>query len=149
MRRRSVGGLASLSPPYDSVRVVSYLNAEKRLSNEFACTIGCAPATRPSFADGGAAAASESAFAGFSGGRAAACFVSLGFGAAAFGAGASGRGSFRLASMTFGFAAIGCALAVVSAAAPPRPTLRARLLKNPSDCAFGAADATRVVGAGA
>ena len=102
---------------------LAYLNAEKRLSNEFAGTIG--------------------------GGCAAACLVSAAFGAAAtaLGADASGRGgSFRLASMTFGFAGIGCALAVVSAE-PPRPTLRARLLNNPSAGAIGAADATRVAGA--
>ena len=127
---------------------LAYFTAEKRPSNEFADTIGWAPATRPSFA-GGAAAASESVTDGFSGGWAAACLVSA-FGAAAFGIDASGRdGSFRLASMTFGFAGIGCALAVVSAAAPPSPILRARLLKIPSDWAFGAADATRVTAAGA
>ena len=133
--------------------ILAYFAAEKRLSNEFADTIGWAPATRPSFAGGAAAGAAEvSESDGFSGGRAAACFVSPAFGAAAaaFGADASGRvGSFRLASMTFGFAGIGCALAVVSAAAPPRPILRARLLKMLSDCAFGAADATRVAAAGA
>ena len=130
------------------------MNAEKRLSKELAGTIGAAPATTPSFAGAAnAAAACESETDGFSGGWAAACLVSIllsvafGAAAAAFGAGASERGgSFRLASMTFGFAGIGCALAVVSAE-PPRPTRRARLLKNPSDCAFGAADATRVAGA--
>src|SRR5436189_1788242 len=125
-----------------------YLNAEKRLSNELAGTIGAAPATTPSFAGAAnAAAACDSETAGFSGGWAVACLVSATFGAAAtaFGADASERGgSLRLASMIFGFAGIGCALAVVSAE-PPRPTLRARLLKNPSDC--GAADATRVAGA--
>ena len=129
---------------------LAYLNAEKRLSKEFAGTIGAAPATTPSFAGAAnAVAACESETDGFSGGCAAACLVSAAFGAAAtaLGADASGRGgSFRLASMTFGFAGIGCALAVVSAE-PPRPTLRARLLKNPSDCAIGAADATRVAGA--
>ena len=126
------------------------MNAEKRLSNELGGTIGAEPATTPSFAGAaGAAAACESEIDGFSGGWAAACLVSVGFGAAAaaFGADASKRGgSLRLASMTFGFAGIGCALAVVSAG-PPRPTRRARLLKNPSDCAVGAADATRVAGA--
>ena len=129
---------------------LAYLNAEKRLSKEFAGTIGAAPATTPSYAGAAnAAAVWESETAGF-GGWAAACLVSAAFGAAAtvFGADASGRGgSLRVASMTFGFAGgIGCALAVVSAE-PPRPTLRARLLKNPSDCAAGAADATRVAGA--
>src|ERR1700737_2355535 len=94
---------------------LAYFAAEKRLSNEFADTIGWEPATRASFAGGGAAAAAAGASEsdGFSGGRAAACLVSVAFGAAAadFGADASGRvGSFRLASMTFGFAGIGCAL---------------------------------------
>src|SRR6266700_5749201 len=126
----------------------SYLNAEKRLSNEFGGRIGCEPATWPSFG-AGAAAAGVSEGDGFSGGRAAAiCFVSDAAGVDALGAGVSGRGGgFRLASMIFGFAGTGCAVAVVSA--PPRPTLRARLLKKPSDCAFGTADATRVAGAGA
>src|SRR6202035_6018857 len=112
-------------------------------------------ATRPSFA-GGAAAASpvdvpESE--GFSGGWAAACLVS---GFAPFGIEASGRGggSLRRASTTLGFAGAagaGWALAVLSAATVPlRPTLRARLLKNPSSAgALGAAEATRVAGAGA
>src|ERR1700726_4347456 len=120
-----------------------YLAAEKRLSNELACTIGCEPVTRPSFAGAAGAAAAVAVpvdTLGFSGGRAAACFVS-GFDA--------GCGSVRWASITFGFAGTGCVVAVVSAAAPPRPTLRARLLKKPSDCAFGAADATRVEGVGA
>ena len=129
-----------------------YLKAEKRLSKEFAGTIGCEPATRLSFAAGaGAAGVSESD--GFSGGRgadAAACLGSAAFGAAAvaFGAATSGRdgGSLRLASITFGLVGTG-ALAVVSAE-PPSPTLRARLEKKPSDCAAGAADATRVAGAG-
>ena len=126
------------------------MNAEKRLSNEFGGRIGCEPATWPSFG-AGAAAAGVSEGDGFSGGRAAAiCFVSDAAGVdalgSALGAGVSGRGGgFRLASMTFGFTGMGCAVAVVSA--PPRPTLRARLLKKLSDCAFGAADATRVAGA--
>src|SRR6476469_2133862 len=88
----------------------------------------------------GAAAAAVSVTEGFSGGRAAACFTS-GFDTLGI------EGSVRLASITFGFAGTGCADAVVSA--ETRPTLRARLLKNPSDWAFGAADATRVAGAGA
>jgi hypothetical protein len=125
------------------------LKAENRLSKELAGTIGAAPATTSSFFAGAAnaAAAGESETDGFGGGWAEACLVSAAFGAeaTAFGAAASERGgSFRLASITFGFAGIGCALAVVSAELP-RPTLRARLLKNPSDC--GAADATRVAGA--
>ena len=95
--------------------------AEKRLSNELACTIGCEPAT-PSFA--AAAGASESD--GFNGGRADACLVSD-FGAVAIFADASGCcGSWRLASLTLGFAEAtglgwGGALAVASAAAPPDP----------------------------
>lgn len=131
---------------------MSYFTAEKRLSNEFAGTIGCEPATMLSFV-AGAAAAWLSASDGFSGGRgaAAACLGSAAFGAAAavaFGSAASERGgSLRLASITFGFAGTG-ALAVVSLE-PPIPTLRARLEKKPSDCADGAADATRVAGEGA
>src|SRR5258708_11331346 len=48
--------------------------------------------------------------------------------------------------MTFGFAGGGgVVLAVaVASAVPPIPTLRARLEKKPSDCAAGAAFATRV-----
>ena len=71
--------------------------AEKRLSNELACTIGCEPAT-VSFA--AAAGASESD--GFNGGRADACLVSA-FGDVAIFVDASGRcGSWRLASLTLG-----------------------------------------------
>ena len=103
----------------------AYFAAEKRLSKELACTIGAEPATSASFA--GSAAAGVSEIVGFSGGCAAVCLVSAVFGAETFG----GWGSFRFASMTFGLAAIASALEVVSA--PPRPTLRARLLKNPSD----------------
>jgi hypothetical protein len=136
------------------------LNAEKRLSNELACTIGWAPATSPSLAAGADAGVSESA--GFNGGRATACLIS-GFGGSgldtasfdasgleAFAIAASGRagGSFRLASTIRGFAAgTGLAVAVVSAGAL-KPTLRARLLKKPSDCEVGVADATRVAGSG-
>ena len=136
------------------------MNAEKRLSNEFGGRIGCEPATWPSLGAGAAAAAGAAGVSegdGFSGGRAAAtCFVSDAAGVdalgsalgSALGADVSGRGGgFRLASIAFGFAGIGCVVAVVSA--PPRPTLRARLLKKPSDCAFGTADATRVAGVGA
>ena len=81
--------------------------AEKRLSNEFADTIGCAPATRlgAGKADAGpgvGAAAAVSVTAGFKGGRgAAACLVSA-FGAEAFDIAGSGRGS--LASAAFGLA---------------------------------------------
>src|SRR5258705_2871578 len=133
--------------------MASYLNAEKRLSKEFGGTIGCEPATMPSFA-AGAAAAGASVTDGFRGGRTAACLVwgaaGVEEGVEGFGADASGRSgaTLRLVSMIFGFAGTaGGALAVVSAA--PMPTLRARLLKKPSDCAFGATDATRVAGAGA
>src|SRR3954471_23483510 len=130
-----------LCPPYGRARP-SYFTAEKRLSNELAGTIGCAPATSASFA-GGAAAGSE--IVGLNGGRvAAATLVSTGFGAAAgFGTAAAGRVS--LVSMTFGLAAT--AVEVVSA--PDSPTLRARLEKKPSDFASGAAEATRVAGAAA
>src|SRR5216684_8698082 len=90
----------------------SYLNAEKRLSNEFGGRIGCEPATWPSLGAGAAAAgaAGVSEGDGFSGGRAAAtCFVSDAAGVdalgsalgSALGADVSGRGgAFRLASMT-------------------------------------------------
>src|SRR5215208_1397923 len=79
-----------------------------------------------------------------SGGRAAACLAS-GFGAAFFGTAASGRGAVGLASITFGFKGV---LAVASAA-PPIPTLRARLENHPSFSAAGAALATRVGAAAA
>src|SRR5258708_36822488 len=77
----------------------SYLNAEKRLSNEFGGRIGCEPATWPSLGAGAAAAgaAGGSKGDGFSGGGGAATsFVSRaagvrGFGSA-FGAGVSARG---------------------------------------------------------
>ena len=73
--------------------------AEKRFSNEFACTIGCEPATVSSFA----AAAGVSESEGFNGGRADACLVSD-FGAVASFADASGcSGSWCLASLTLGF----------------------------------------------
>src|SRR5438270_7789476 len=113
----------------------SYFTAEKRLSNELAGTIGCAPATRASLA-GGAGAGSDTV--GLNGGRvAAATLVSTGFGAAAgFATAADGRG-VSLASMIFGLA--GIAVAVVSAF--DSPTLRARLLKKPSDLASGMTDA--------
>src|SRR5260370_27761223 len=63
----------------------AYLNAEKRLSNELAGTIGAEPATTPSFAGAAnAAAACESETDGFTGGWAAACLVS-GLISAAFG----------------------------------------------------------------
>src|SRR5450755_4073916 len=48
--------------------VAPYFTAEKRLSNEFVCMIGAAPATMPSFA-GEAAPAGVSESEGFSGGR--------------------------------------------------------------------------------
>ena len=56
----------------------AYLNAEKRLSNEFGGRIGCEPATWPSFGAGAAAAGvGVSEGDGFSGGRAATtCLVS-------------------------------------------------------------------------
>src|SRR6266478_6269412 len=146
------GGLASLGPPTGSARVAAYLNDWNRLSNEFGDTIGCAPATMPSLAGAAAGAGAGSASAGFWGGRAAACFVVSGFVVSGFGVavavfGAAATWSLRLASTIFGFAGTGGGgLDAVVSAAPPRPTLRARLLKKPSDCAFGAADATRVAG---
>src|SRR5260370_41370086 len=121
----------------------AYFTAPKRLSNEFDDTIGADPATRLSFAAGAGAGAAEavSEADGFSAGLAAACLAS------AFGAAAGCGVSVRLASITFGFAGGGgavLAVLAVASAVPPIPTLRARLLKNPSDCAFGAAFATRV-----
>src|SRR5258708_33832400 len=88
----------------------AYLNAEKRLSNELAGTIGAEPATTPSFAGAAnAAAACASETDGFTGGGAAAWLIS-GLISAAFGAAAAFRatpsepgGSFPLASMTFRF----------------------------------------------
>src|ERR1700738_4460464 len=117
--------------------------ALKRLSNEFDDMIGADPATRLSLAAGAGAAAGVSETEGFNGGRLDACLVSA-FGAMAFGMAASGRAgvSVRLASITLVFAG-GGGLPGASAV-PPIPTLRARLLKNPSDSAFGAALATRV-----
>src|ERR1700704_278229 len=75
------GGGEQSAPGADNGKIEKafYLNAEKRLSNEFDDTIGCEPATRLSFA--GAAAAGVSESDGFSGGRMAACLVS-GFGVA-------------------------------------------------------------------
>ena len=63
--------------------------AEKRLSNELACTIGCEPTTVSFAAAAGASELPESD--GFNGGRAAACLVVSAFGAVAvFDADASG-----------------------------------------------------------
>src|SRR5712672_1227172 len=100
----------------------SYRIAEKRLSNEFDDTIGWAPATRSSFAVG--AAVGESETEGFVG--PAASFVSGAFGGTVAFSASLRLASVILASATFGFAGAGWALAVVSAAAPTRPTLRAR-----------------------
>ena len=96
-----------------------YFTAPKRLSNEFGGTIGAEPATRLSLAVAGVSVSD-----GFNGGRPAACLGS-GFAAVVLGADASGRaGSLRFASIAFGFE--GGVLAVASAA-PPIPTLRAKL----------------------
>src|SRR5579883_1857520 len=114
-----------------------YFVAVKRLSKELEETTGWAPATMASF---GAAAdavdwlsAADDGFGGL-----AACLVSAGF-------------AFDLASAALGLAGTeagaGGVVAVVSAVAPPRPILWARLEKKPSDCA-SLAEATRV-GAGA
>src|SRR5205085_8503644 len=118
-------------------------------------TIGCEPATRVSLGAGASAAGALSLTDGLACGRVAACLVSAclvsaGFDDAAFGVAASCRGacSPRLAS-AFGFAGDGGGVVAVVSAVPPKPILRARLLKKPSDCAVGAADATRVGAAGA
>src|ERR1700704_1825975 len=106
----------------DDALWLPYFTAEKRPPNELAGMIGCAPATRASFAGG--AAGSETV--GLNGGRtAAATLVSAGFGAGGLGTAAEGRG-VSFASMTFGLP--GTAVAVVSLVSP---TLRARLLKKP------------------
>jgi hypothetical protein len=144
------GDSVSAAAPGEMIGLlVVYLPAEKRLSNEFADTTGWAPATRLFEAAGAAAGAgvsgAVSVTAGLSAGLAEACLVSVFAG-------------FGLASATLGLAGVvvgcGVVVAVVSAAAlPPRPTLRARLEKKPSDsplcagatdCATGAAEATRV-----
>ena len=117
------------------MRQSAYFVAEKRLSKEFAETVGCAPATRPSWgaagADAGAgdADAAASIAAGLVAGWAEACLASA-LGAGVFGAAA-------LASATLGLTGAGCAaVAVESGDEPTRPTLRARLEKKPSDCVF-------------
>src|ERR1700732_4002222 len=115
-------------------RGLTYFTAEKRLSNEFDDTIGCEPATMASLGAGGAAGRGGPS-AGFTGGLAAACLVSVCLAAAAavaFGVAPSARGagSVRLASITFGFAGAGCVVAVVSAAGPPRPHLGARVART-------------------
>src|SRR5579863_10216157 len=109
----------------------AYLAAEKRLSNEFADTTGCAPATMPSLGVAGAgagagASAAASVTAGFKGGRLAACLLSP----FAFGIEASGRGG--LPSAALGLVGTGCAVAVAaeSVDALPRPILWARLEKK-------------------
>src|SRR3984885_8179071 len=147
------GDSVSAAAPGEMIGLlVVYLPAEKRLSNEFADTTGWAPATRLFEAAGAAAGAGVSAAvsvtAGLSAGLAEACLVSVFAG-------------FGLASATLGLAGVGVGCGVVvpvasAAALPPRPTLRARLEKKPSDsplcagatdCAAGAAEATRVDGA--
>jgi hypothetical protein len=110
----SAGGLAVVD-----FAPCAYFISPKRLSNEFVDTIGADPAT---WAGAGAAAgAGVSETDGFRAGLAAATF-----GVDVFGTEASGRGgaSVRLASITFGFAAGGGALAVVAVASavPPMPT---------------------------
>src|SRR6516164_3167809 len=108
---------------------IAYFVAEKRLSNEFAERTGCAPVTRLSWDGAGAGAATAVSVAGFKAGCAEACLVSA-FAAEALEA--SLRGG--LASATLGLAGAGCvALAVVSAAVPPKPILWARPEKKPSD----------------
>src|ERR1700722_13050254 len=125
-------------------RTSDHLVAEKRLSNEFADTTGWAPATRlletvGAAAGAGGVSAAVSVTAGLSAGLAEACLVSVFAG-------------FGLASAILGLAeVVGCVVvaAVTSAdALPPRPTLRARLEKKPSDsplCAAGVAEATDCV----
>src|SRR5262245_11078899 len=88
---------------------------------------------------------------GFNGGRAAAglasaCRVSAGFASTGLKAFGSGFASALLSPLDLAAGAGGGVEDVVSAVAPPMPTLRARLEKKPSDCwlSAGAAEATRV-----
>src|SRR5437868_6132831 len=97
---------APLPTPPSQSNVASYFAAEKRLSNEFVCTIGCEPATSVSLGAGASATGALSLTDGLACGRVAACLVSVGFDAPAFGVAASGRGSPRLAS-AFGFGGAG------------------------------------------
>src|SRR5215212_10202343 len=126
---------------------MNHFIAPKRLSNEFEDTIGADPETCASLPVGAnaAAVAGASVTEGFNAGLAAACLVSAAFGVAAGARASDGAGSLRLASITLGFAGGG---ALGAASEPPMPTLRARLEKNPSDCAGccagGVAAATRV-----
>src|SRR6185437_9499457 len=116
----------------------TYCIAPKRLLKEFAGTIGWAPATTEVWGAAGAAAwaGGLSVTEGFSAGFFAACFVSPDLGSGLDFAAARRIG-------LAGAAGGGGALAVVSA--PPRPTLRARLEKKPSE-EPGAAEATWVDG---
>src|SRR5471030_197111 len=99
--------------------MASYFTAEKRLSNEFVCTIGWAPATRPSF-EAGAGLASGAT--GLNGGRFAACFVSAGFVSTGFATTVGvGFGVAGLASATFGLAGVGGAGVVDVVSEPPPP----------------------------
>jgi hypothetical protein len=109
---------------------LAYLTAEKRLSNEFADTLGCAPASMlcagVASAVAAGAAATESAAGGFSAGLAEACFVSV---LGGLGIGASERGG--LASATFGLAVVcGAVAAVGSLEALLSPIFCTRLAKK-------------------
>src|SRR5271165_1487503 len=101
-----------------------YFVAEKRLSKELGETIGWAPATIASL-DGAADGSEEdwlSAIDGLRAGGLAACLASAGLAATAL----------DFASAAFGLAGAGAGggvVAVVSAVAPPRPILWARLAK--------------------
>ena len=114
-----------------------YFIAPNRLSNEFAGRAGTAPAMVACAAGAAAAAACAGASDtdGFSAGAGAG--LGAGFGSACFGAAARARttagGESLLSDFGFAAGAGGGALAVVSL--PPRPTLRARLENQPSDCA--------------
>jgi hypothetical protein len=117
----------------------NYRNAEKRLSNEFDDTTGAAPGIEA----GGVGASLETA--GLNGGRAVAtCFGSAGLSAVfsaifslALGDGAGFAAAMRCGACrgvtAFGFAGAGFAEAELSL--PPRPILRAKLLKMLSDSA--------------
>src|ERR1700733_13674100 len=89
---------------------------------------------------GAGAAAASSVTDGFSAGCEAACLVSV---LAVF-LGIDAGGGSGLWSPIFGLvgAGGGAGVAVAVVSALPKPTLRARLLKKPSDSALGAAEAT-------
>ena len=102
-----------------------YFTAPKRLSNEFDGTIGAEPATSCPWRQGPAVSDTD----GFSGGRRGGL---LGVGASAPWSSARRFGPRRRGSLGLGRLRLRRRRAGGGVAAPPRPTLRARLEKNPS-----------------